>query len=382
MNHFLEYYRKHNISPVKQDISNLVIHLRKRENLYRQLGIPAISFKDKEILEIGAGSGYNSLGFIFTGCKKVTIVEPNKKGIEDINELFTKMNIPKDKYEIINTKIEDVLFNKKFDFIIAEGFLHFIDNAMSIIENMKDLLNNGGVITVTCMDYFSTFVEQIKRFVINIILKDNFDYEQKIQKCVEFFTPQMKCLKNMSRSVRDWAIDDILNPAFNNYKIFTIEDAINLFKDEFYLLGGSQNIFCDYSWYKDIDFDLKADYIKQYRKKRHNFTLYGAYETVIEQEKSDLIYKKIFEIRKNCIEYENNYESKYQLNVSNLLKDILNLFYNEDENIYNFIKDSIEILERLNYTDNVQLSSYEHFYKAVGRTQQYLSFSKKYEYNI
>ena len=66
-NKFIEYYGAHEISPVKQDLSDLELHYAKREKLYRQLGIPCITFDQKKILEIGPGSGYNTLAFFAWG---------------------------------------------------------------------------------------------------------------------------------------------------------------------------------------------------------------------------------------------------------------------------------------------------------------------------
>lgn len=66
-NVFLSYYKEKNISPVKQDISDLQLHCRRREKLYRQLGLPFCLFKDKNILEIGPGSGYNTLVLLHGG---------------------------------------------------------------------------------------------------------------------------------------------------------------------------------------------------------------------------------------------------------------------------------------------------------------------------
>lgn len=62
-NQFLNYYGKYEISPVKQDLSNPAIFFRKREKLYRQLGMPTILFNKKDILEVGPGSGFNTLAF-------------------------------------------------------------------------------------------------------------------------------------------------------------------------------------------------------------------------------------------------------------------------------------------------------------------------------
>lgn len=56
-NDFLEYYGEHSISPVKQDIADLNLHLERRKKLYRQCGIPVLAFRDAEILEIGTGGG-------------------------------------------------------------------------------------------------------------------------------------------------------------------------------------------------------------------------------------------------------------------------------------------------------------------------------------
>ena len=66
-NKWIEYYSEKRISPVKQDISDMDRHLAKREKLYRQLGVPSIFFEGKKVLEVGPGSGYNTLAFFSWG---------------------------------------------------------------------------------------------------------------------------------------------------------------------------------------------------------------------------------------------------------------------------------------------------------------------------
>lgn len=63
MNDFVSYYGQNQISPVSQDISDLDLHFKRRANLYEMLGIDTALFAGKQILEVGAGSGYNSLCF-------------------------------------------------------------------------------------------------------------------------------------------------------------------------------------------------------------------------------------------------------------------------------------------------------------------------------
>lgn len=81
-NPLLLFYRENNISPVHQDIENFEIHLKRREKLYRQLGIPPAVFSNKTILEIGPGGGYNALVFFSWGAK-VDFVEPNPKAQDE-----------------------------------------------------------------------------------------------------------------------------------------------------------------------------------------------------------------------------------------------------------------------------------------------------------
>lgn len=54
-NSFIEFYRKNKISPVRQDISDFKKHLKRREKLYRTIGLPIITFSNKDVLEVGPG---------------------------------------------------------------------------------------------------------------------------------------------------------------------------------------------------------------------------------------------------------------------------------------------------------------------------------------
>ena len=57
----LEFYRRHQISPVRQDIRDLGAHFGRRTALYRHLGILPAFLRGRTVLEVGPGSGFNSL---------------------------------------------------------------------------------------------------------------------------------------------------------------------------------------------------------------------------------------------------------------------------------------------------------------------------------
>lgn len=102
-NPFFYFYSKYNISPVHQDIKDFKRHVMRREKLYRLLGMPPALFKNKSVLEIGPGGGYNALT-LFTWGAHVDFVEPNPKAQEELPKLLKQYNINKKKLEFVSPK--------------------------------------------------------------------------------------------------------------------------------------------------------------------------------------------------------------------------------------------------------------------------------------
>lgn len=378
MNAFLEYYGEHKISPVVQDISDLSAHYQKREKLYRQLGMPPILFQNANILEVGPGGGYNSLAFLKWGGY-LHLVEANPKGISDMKELFAEKRLCQSKYKIFESTIEDFKIEKKYDIIIAEGFLHSIDNAKNIINKLKENLIGGGVIVITCMDEMSMFVEQMKRLVCQYMISDIHNYDDRVRFSTELFQPQFENLHGMSRKVEDWVKDDMLNPAFNNKIILDMAEAIRTFGEEFYVLGSSQKIFTDYSWYKDLSYNENENCMKQYSEKQHLFFMTGIEENKLNKYDHDFLKQQISTIRTKCILFEDSHQEVLD-DVLYLLNSIIHIAAKIDIRMLRFIEECIKILMRLKKEKRFELKKYQTFCQAVGRTQQYLSMVKKCKY--
>ena len=183
-NDFLNFYSKHSISPVRQDLSNKEVHYRRREKLYRQLGMPVILFKDANMLEVGPGGGYNTLAFFEWNIRHIDLVEANPKGIEDMKELFNGIN--KDKYSVHACLIEEYKNNSKYDIVIAESFLQFLKNQKEVIDILKEKVVDGGVVVITCSDEVCFFIEQIKRLLAHAYVKDIDNYEKKVEILAEY----------------------------------------------------------------------------------------------------------------------------------------------------------------------------------------------------
>lgn len=378
MNSFLKYYGEHQISPVVQDISDLALHYRKREKLYRQLGMPPVLFQNADILEVGPGSGYNTLAFFAWGGN-MHLVEPNPTGIRDMKQLFHERQIPEDQYQIYETTIEEFKAEQKYDIIIAEGFLHSINNAKNIIQKLMTQVTKGGVIVITCMDEMSMFVEQMKRLICHYMIADIRDYEEQVRFCTQLFEPQFSNLNGMSRKVEDWVRDDMLNPAFNNEVILDFAEAIQTFGEDFYVLGSSQKIFTDYSWYKDLSYRENENCISQFAQKQHTFLMTGIEESKLNNYEHHFLKQQVAAIRAKCILFE-QHGTDVTDDILELLKSIIHIAAPIDQRLVNFINECCEIIERLKTEKSFSLEKYQNFFHAVGRTQQYLSMVKKYVY--
>lgn len=312
---------------------------------------------------------------------KIELVEANPKGIVDMKNLFKQRGISADRYKIYECRIEEFVNEKKYDIIIAEGFIHAISNAREVINKLCNMLNEGGVIVITCMDKCGMFVEEIKRFVVNIVTKEITNYNDKVIAYTKFFEPQFSKLEGMSRSVEDWVKDDMLNPAFYNEDILSIGDAIDIFPEDFYVLGTSQRIFTDYSWYKDLNYNERENLLKQFHKKQHNFMLAEGDEILMPEEANKKLCNILSILREDTRQYEETKEEKIIKNVIGHLNEIFNFKEYFNTKLCLFIEETIDILKRLLNNDTIDYSVYKAFYYAVGRTQQYLSMIKKINYN-
>ena len=293
-----------------------------------------------------------------------------------MRELFGKHDVDESLYNIFNVRIEDFQTDKKYDIIIAESFLQYLKNQQEVIDKLKQLSGDNGIIVITCGDDVSIFVELMKRLIGQIIIKDTDDYNQKVQRLVDVFGASLGMLRGVSRSVRDWVQDQLLNPALVNGCELTLIQAIEIFGDDYEVLGSSPGMFTDYSWYKDIWFDYKSDYAAQYRVKQFSLLKAGMPEVILPPMLSDELIRAFKSVKALASEFERMKDATIldriliELNyICSRAKSIGNEFDIICREIYQSLKD-------LSETDTVELGKYQHFFAAFGRTQHYMAFQR------
>ena len=78
---YLDYYISNKIIPVRQDISQLESHLKRRSVLYHHLSIPPAAVRSQRVLEIGPGTGDNAIHTASLSPKAYVLVDGNPYSI-------------------------------------------------------------------------------------------------------------------------------------------------------------------------------------------------------------------------------------------------------------------------------------------------------------
>lgn len=248
----VEFYRQHGISPVGQDISNLETHFTRRAALYRHLGLLPGMFRGRSIIEIGPGSGYNSLFTATLGASRYVLLEGNPKGVADIERLFGQHGL-RDRIEIVSALLQEYDSPDRFDFVICEGMLALagVPDPGVLLRGVGRLAAPGGVLVITTIDAMSDFAETLRRLFAQLLLDPASPLAAQSAALTPVFSPHLATLTGMSRPHEDWVIDNLLNPASIG-PYLSIPDAIAGLGDGFELFGTSPHFMTDWRWYKTI----------------------------------------------------------------------------------------------------------------------------------
>ena len=107
--------------------------------------IYALKFsKNKEVLEIGSGSGYGAYYMATHGVKNIFAIDPDGKTVD-----FAKSNFKAKYLQYQKSKIEDLKIKSKFDVVFSFEVIEHLENPEIMLSKVKSLLKKGGVLLVS-----------------------------------------------------------------------------------------------------------------------------------------------------------------------------------------------------------------------------------------
>ena len=273
---YVDFYKRHRISPVAQNISDLKKHYDRREFLYRRLGLVASYVKGKTIIEFGPGSGHNALYTYSLQPSHYVLVDGNPKGLKDCEELFGQYFPDHKCHELVTSLIEEYKNDRLFDLVLCEGVLPGQKNPQQCLKSIAKFTKPGGVCIITAHDSVGFLTDLLRGLIGGMVIKEDMPFEEKTGVLLATFEGHFAQLKSMSRSTKDWVVDSIMNKAIWGNKetdMLSIENAIRTLDASFDVYGVSPYFFVDWRWYKDVygekkNFNQVA--IDCYRKNLHN----------------------------------------------------------------------------------------------------------------
>jgi SAM-dependent methyltransferase len=278
---FVDYYLRHGIAPVAQDIRNLERHCQRRASLYRQLGIPLHFAIGRDVLEFGPGTGHNAICILNQNPRRYVLVDANPIALEQVRQNFDiYCKTTSCEISIINTLIEAYEEDNLFDLVLCEGLLSGQLDPKGFLRYPARRVQSGGVLVVTCTDALALLSDFMRVLLVALLSESSDPLPVKIEKSRNVLTQQFAHLKGMSRSVEDWIADNIqvFESHLGEQWLFTVQDAIAVLRDDFVVYGSSPHFFQDQRWYKDIhgqEVDRTNDlFIRAYRRNAPNMINY------------------------------------------------------------------------------------------------------------
>lgn len=273
---YVGFYQKHKISPVSQDISDANKHFKRRELLYRRLGVVPSFVEGKSVIEFGPGSGHNALYTHSLHPSKYVLVDANPTGLKECGELFLKYGLDEKSFIFVESLIEEYESRELYDVVLCEGVIPGQKNPKEFLSSVAKFTKPGGVCIITTQDYIGYFADLLRCLIGEIIVGEGASFEKEIEILIAAFSKHLKHLEGMNRPYKDWVLDNIMHRTFwknQGSELLSMGDAIGELGSLFDVYGSSPHIFVDWRWYKDVyDNDNKFNQIgiDGYRKNLHN----------------------------------------------------------------------------------------------------------------
>ena len=210
----LSYYLRHGLNPVCYEMADLERHLQRRASLYRALGLSALSIRDRRVLEVAPGSGQNSLYIAALQPRELVLIEPNPVAVRDIQQHYSRCELPLSQPRLYESKFEDYLPNSQFDVVLCENWLGSSLHERSLLKRLAALTAEDGVLVVTTVSPVGILPNVLRRALAVRLTNNQGDFATRTCTLVAAFAPHLATLHGMTRTPIDWVQDNMLNPAY------------------------------------------------------------------------------------------------------------------------------------------------------------------------
>jgi SAM-dependent methyltransferase len=269
----IEYYRRYAIAPVRYDLSDMPAHLQRREALYNRLALPPLAFRGSRVLEVAAGTGQNSLYIAQLKPARLVLLEPNATAVEHLRRTYASCHVSHTAPEVVTCTLEEFEPVEPFDIVICENWLGNSTRDLELLEKLAGMVAPAGVLVITMVAPIGLVPNLLRRFLVPKLIGNGLDFEARSQLLAAAFTPHLRTLGAMTRSVIDWVQDNMLNPAYFGLCL-SLPIVVERLGVHFDVLGCSPAFAEDWRWFKAMagaNRQINTHFLEEYWRKVHNY---------------------------------------------------------------------------------------------------------------
>ena len=379
----LEYYREHQITPVRYDMSDLNAHMERRCSLYTKLGLAPLAFKKAKILEVAAGTGHNSLYLAQLMPSRLILLEPNESGVQHIKQSYLAFSRPHTSPDIIVEQLENYSPQEKFDIVLCENWLGSSPHELSLIHKLSEMVNLQGMLVLTTVSPAGFVPNLLRRFLSIYLAPQDQSFMKRTETLISAFGSHLDTLHSMTRNKTDWVQDNMLNPAYFGLCL-SIPNLVSELGDEFAVIGSSPSFSEDWRWFKSLSGNLalkNEHFLSEYWKKSHNFLDHRESPSVGDSEVNRKLEEAAFALLAAIAAHEDAHLQRvdvqsYTANVLHSLDDFIELVPSHFVSAYRGLNEMRELVASPLNINIDSVMNMENFSGLFGRETVYVSFMR------
>jgi SAM-dependent methyltransferase len=250
---FVDYYNKHNVIPVQQDLDDFGYFLFRRDYLYRTLGIPLRHLAGRRVIEFGPGGGYNAVATSHYKPDRYVFVDASKASLAQLATLHGEGKFAARQVDIVESDILTYQDGNAYDCVICEGVIPAQDDPEGILRKVASFTAPGGGLVITTTSAAS-FLSEICRRVLRVRIKQAVTtFPDQVALSARIFHSHLASLGTSTRPIDNWVIDCILHDFHRGKYVFTMLDALAVLGSNFDFYQSSPRFLIDGLWYKKAD---------------------------------------------------------------------------------------------------------------------------------
>jgi SAM-dependent methyltransferase len=379
---YIEFYNKHNIIPVSQDLTDINEFIYKRNFLYTSLGIPLQQFNGKNVLELGPGGGYNAVATSLYSPELYVFVDASTASIEILNEKNRKRLFNAKNVLIIESNIFDYKDDRLFDVVIIEAAVPSQSKPVEMIQHAGSFVKPGGVLISTTTSAPSVLSEICRRLFRIKLFENKPAFPEQVEIAANVFASHLKSLGQSTRPVTDWVADMIIHDWHKSRYVFSLPESVSALSRDFEFYNSMPKFFVDDRWHKSSNSILSATndaILAQYRNCSMGFIDHRVpFVCAMGAGKVN------DDVNRICMSLAEIHNEMLNKNSYSNLSDFIDLMVELERKLpieYELTKKSlIDFIENFPRFVSGELNvKFTEFGSWWGRGQQYVSYIKKYD---